>query len=128
MSDIHALIIDDHVDNLDVLDRLLALNGVSSSAVMNVAELESVVAQLAKIDVVFLDLELPKHSGYEVLEILRGLLPASVPVIACTVHSNEIDRARAFGFDGFIGKPINPALFPHQLQEILQGNAVWEAV
>jgi two-component system cell cycle response regulator DivK len=35
-------------------------------------------------------------------------------------------RAQAAGFDGFIGKPIDPQRFPKQIQQILAGESVWE--
>jgi two-component system cell cycle response regulator DivK len=37
-----------------------------------------------------------------------------------------MDRARAAGFDGFLGKPLDPDRFPDQIQKILNGQPVWE--
>jgi two-component system cell cycle response regulator DivK len=34
-------------------------------------------------------------------------------------------RARAAGFDGFIGKPLDFDRFPHQIRAILRGEPVW---
>jgi two-component system cell cycle response regulator DivK len=34
-------------------------------------------------------------------------------------------RAREAGFDGFIGKPIDPDAFPDQIRRILAGEGVW---
>jgi two-component system cell cycle response regulator DivK len=50
-------------------------------------------------------------------------------VVAVTAHHSptEMQRARAAGFDGFIGKPIDPARFPDQIRRILAGESVWEA-
>jgi two-component system, cell cycle response regulator DivK len=36
-------------------------------------------------------------------------------------------RARAAGFDGFIGKPLNFNRFLPQIEALLQGAEVWQA-
>jgi two-component system cell cycle response regulator DivK len=35
-------------------------------------------------------------------------------------------KARGAGFDGFLGKPLDPDLFPEQIRRILSGESVWE--
>jgi two-component system cell cycle response regulator DivK len=30
------------------------------------------------------------------------------------------------GFDGFIGKPLNPDKFPEQIHKVLSGEKVWD--
>jgi two-component system cell cycle response regulator DivK len=37
-----------------------------------------------------------------------------------------MQRAKEAGFDGFIGKPLDPDRFPNQIRRVLQGEAVWE--
>jgi two-component system cell cycle response regulator DivK len=39
---------------------------------------------------------------------------------------DNMERAREAGFDGFIGKPLNPDRFPNQVRGILRGEAIWE--
>ncbi|MEG3753135.1 response regulator [Psychromonas arctica] len=59
-------------------------------------------------DVVFLDLNMPVMSGYEVLEtIKREDLPAIVIVISGDVQSEAYKRVRELGAIDFIEKPIN---------------------
>lgn len=129
MSKAHALIIDDNVKNVNVLANLLADENVSFTRVSDVNRLEAVVADLSAVNVVFLDLEMPGLDGYQVLEWLKSLDQfAGVPVIAYTVHISEIHHANQLGFDGFIGKPLDPDRFPAQLERILSGGQVWETV
>lgn len=79
--------------------------------------------------IIFLDLNLPKTNGYEVLkkiraeERLKGVL-----VVAVTAQDadTEIPKCMAAGFDSFIGKPISRTRFPRQLRRILSGDPVWE--
>jgi hypothetical protein len=35
-------------------------------------------------------------------------------------------QPHALGFDGFLGKPLDSARFPEQLDRILAGKPVWE--
>jgi two-component system cell cycle response regulator DivK len=35
-------------------------------------------------------------------------------------------RAKKSGFDGFLGKPLNPDRFPEQIRRLLAGEHVWE--
>jgi two-component system cell cycle response regulator DivK len=49
-------------------------------------------------------------------------------VVAVTADASvrNMDRARNAGFDGFIGKPLDPDRFPNQIRRILQGESIWE--
>jgi len=125
----HALVIDDNAKNLRVLTRLLSEEGVSATQVGNPRHLDDILEALSKVDVVFLDIEMPGMTGYEVLEKLKSDTRfGGVPVVAYTVHVSEINHAYQVGFDSFIGKPINPDKFPNQLASILRGEAVWATV
>mgnify|MGYP001319108245 CR=1 FL=1 len=128
MTKAHALIVDDNAQNLEVLAWLLASHGITHTAVQDTNQLEATLAMVDQVDIVFLDLEMPSRNGYELLEVLRTYLGEAVPIVACTVHSPEIVRARAMGFSSFISKPLNPQLFATQLRDLLQGNEVWDAM
>jgi two-component system cell cycle response regulator DivK len=49
-------------------------------------------------------------------------------VIAVTAEASQeqINKARASGFDGFLGKPLDPDRFPEQIRRILANESVWE--
>lgn len=125
-NNIHALIIDDDMLNLEVLARMLTNEGVGSTHLSDPVQLEATMDTLGQVDVVFLDLEMPNRDGYDVLPLLRQYLGSSVPVIAHTVHTNESQTAMDLGFDGMIAKPLSMARFPDQLNRILNGERVWE--
>ena len=68
-----------------------------------------------------------QYHGYQILDHLRADVRLKlVPIIAYTVHTNEIKVAYERGFDGFLGKPLDSDRFPDQLTRILNGEAVWE--
>jgi CheY-like chemotaxis protein len=127
MTKAHALIIDDDAQNLEVLKWLLASHGVTNTAVQDTNQLENVLATVGQVDMVFLDLEMPGRDGYQLFDVLKNRLAEDIPIVACTVHSNEIARTREMGFNGFIGKPLSPQLFATQLARLIEGRAVWDA-
>jgi CheY-like chemotaxis protein len=124
---INALIIDDDAFNLEVLQRIVASEGGKPICVQDVSKLDGVLRERgSQLDIAFLDLEMPKMDGYRVFELLRSRLGMDFPVVACTVHTNEITNARELGFHSFVGKPIDLARFPDQFRRILSGEPVWE--
>jgi len=124
------LIVEDNFSNFLLMTRLLALLGVkkcewkaSGWKVLEYAE------TLGNIDLVLMDLMLPDCDGYESLESLRSHPRfKDVPIVAVTanVSGSSVTRAREAGFDGFIGKPLDPDRFPDQVRRALLGEEVWE--
>jgi len=125
MSEIHAVIIDDSELGVKVLANLLEVNHVTYTTIQDSRTVSRVLGELPQVDVVFLDLEMPYLSGLDLLPTIKQKLGLSVPVIAYTVHTSEIDQMRQIGFDGFLGKPLKMRDFPQQLQDILGGIPVW---
>ena len=83
MSQVHALIVDDDAKNVNVLSMLLDEQGVSATRLTNSVRIDSVLDSIDRVDVVFLDLEMPGLDGYDVLGILtkhRVLVGNIVPV------------------------------------------------
>ena len=127
MSIKHALIIDDDNYNVYIMERFLDRENIAYTAVTDATQLESIFQELPRIDIVLLDLEMPKRDGYEVIELLKQYIDMDiVPVIACTVHTAEINRTRRLGFSGFIAKPLDMDRFAEQIGRILAGESVWE--
>ncbi len=70
MTNKHALIIDDDAYNVYIMERFLDRENISYTAITDTSTLEEVLQYLQRIDVVLLDLEMPKRDGYELMEIL----------------------------------------------------------
>jgi two-component system cell cycle response regulator DivK len=126
MSTIHALIVDDDAYNLEILASLLDEVEVRCIGVQDPRNLSEILDDAGRIDVVFLDLELPGSDGYELLGILKNDFGLEAPIVAYTVHLSEAVQARRMGFDGFLGKPLDGTRFPDQLRRILNGETVWD--
>ena len=122
----HALIIDDNANNVAVLSALLTMEEIDHSSIDDPRKLESFLESEWQFDIVFLDLEMPGLDGYVVCEQLRSDVRFSdVPIVAYTVHINEIQVALEKGFHSFIGKPLDVDQFPEQIARILAGERIW---
>lgn len=129
MSEKHALIIDDNASNMNVLVRLLDKQEVSSTKVIDPKQLKNALQSIGHVDVVFLDLEMPMIDGFQVFDQLKSDTRFdNTPIIAYTVHVSELNEAHKYGFDGFLGKPLDSDRFPGQLRRIFNGEGVWETV
>ncbi|MCB9438549.1 MAG: response regulator [Anaerolineales bacterium] len=84
------------------------------------------------IDLILLDLMFPNHvSGYDIFDRIRERPAfAEIPIVAISAADPavEMSKARAKGFSGFIGKPINLLQFPQQIAQLLEGEQVWYAL
>ncbi len=61
-------------------------------------------------DLVLLDVMMPEMDGFGVLRALRERpQSATVPVVFLTARTQEGEEYRAFGADGVIAKPFEPA-------------------
>ncbi len=124
------LVVEDNFNNFLLMTRLMAFMGVkrcewkaSGWKVLEFAE------TLGEIDLILMDLMLPDADGYQSLDTLRAHPRLqNVPIVAVTadVSAASVERARQAGFDGFIGKPLDPDRFPDQIRRILAGEEVWE--
>jgi two-component system, cell cycle response regulator DivK len=49
-------------------------------------------------------------------------------IVAVTAEASQeqMAKARAAGFDGFLGKPLDPDRFPDQIRRLLKHEPVWE--
>lgn len=75
----------------------------------------------ARPDVLLLDLNMPRLSGYEALPRLREVLPDDTKIVVLTSGRVEDERQRALdtGADGFIRKPESVFDLPGELNAAL---------
>lgn len=129
-ADAMVLVVEDNVPNFVLIARMLAFMGIqrrewktSGWQVVQFAD------TLPHIDLILLDIRLPYEDGYQALQKIRASQKLrNTIVIAVTAEASEeqVRRAKAAGFDGFLGKPLDPDRFPEQIKRILNGEAVWE--
>ena len=78
-------------------------------------------ARRAGVDLVLLDLLLPRMNGFDVLEQLRVTRP-SLPVIILTAHGSEEDRVRGLrgGADDYVIKPFSARELLARVEAVLR--------
>jgi CheY-like chemotaxis protein len=77
------------------------------------------------VDLILLDINLPKKNGHEVLEYLKSdKRMCQVPIVMLTTSSSHIDimRSKKFFIDGYITKPAEPENIL-QIIDSISGNA-----
>jgi two-component system cell cycle response regulator DivK len=76
-----------------------------------------------------MDIRLPYEDGFGALQKIRSsssLKNTRVAAVTAEASPDQLRKARDAGFDGFIGKPIDPDRFPDQVRRVLAGEPVWE--
>lgn len=126
----YVLVVEDNVPNFVLIARMLAFMGVrhcewktSGWQVVQFAD------SLPRIDLLLMDIRLPYEDGYQALKKLRNSNRFNdTMIVAVTAEASEeqMQKARAAGFDGFLGKPLDPDRFPGQVTRLLASQEVWE--
>jgi two-component system cell cycle response regulator DivK len=129
-SEAHVLVVEDNVPNFVLIARMLAFMGVqrcewktSGWQVVQFAD------TLPKIDLILMDIRLPYEDGYQALKKVRAherLKETVVVAVTAEASEEQMRKAQDSGFDGFLGKPLDPDRFPDQIQRLLSGEEVWE--
>lgn len=124
-----VLVVEDNVSNFVLIARMLGFLGIHTEWKTSGYEVVEYADTLPKLDLILMDIRLPYEDGYGALKKIRqSTRLKEIPVIAVTAEaSNEqMEKARVSGFNGFLGKPLDPDKFPDQIQRILAGDPVWE--
>jgi two-component system, cell cycle response regulator DivK len=117
----HILIVDDYPDAVDIWAFYLRAMGYHVSTAADGAEAIA-QAELLAPDLIVLDLELPRVSGFDVAKHLRANPDTHfIPLIAATgySHPTQLDRARSAGFDRIVIKPCDPDLLVDEIERLL---------
>lgn len=128
-KDAIVLVVEDNVSNFVLIARMLGFLGIHCEWKTSGYEVVEYADTLPKVDLILMDIRLPYEDGYSALRKIRqSSRLKDTPVIAVTAEASpeQMNKARNSGFDGFLGKPLDPDRFPDQIQRILAGEPVWE--
>jgi len=129
LKDATVLVVEDNVSNFVLIARMLGYLGIHCEWKTSGYEVVEYADALSRLDLVLMDLRLPYEDGYGALKKIRASEKLrNVKIVAVTAEANidQLAKARASGFDGFLGKPLDPDRFPDQIRRILSGEPVWE--
>ena len=124
------LIVDDNVNNLEILDRLLKRNGMVVKKLTSgqdvIAALYEGIHDQSPFDLCILDIQMPDMNGYEVAEQIRkqDSLIANIPLLAfSSVMSKTPQKNRETWFDVFLIKPVRSQKLLNAIEKLLdEGN------
>ena len=128
-KDATVLVVEDNVSNFVLIARMLGFLNIHCEWKTSGYEVVEYADTLPRLDLILMDIRLPYEDGYGAMRKIRGSdRLKNVPIIAVTAEASqeEMNKARASGFDGFLGKPLDPDKFPDQIRRILTGEPVWE--
>ena len=128
-KDTTVLVVEDNVSNFVLIARMLGYLGIHCEWKTSGYEVVEYADTLPRLDLILMDIRLPYEDGYGALKKIRAADHLkSIPIVAVTAEASteQLTKARAAGFDGFLGKPLDPDRFPEQIRRILGGDPVWE--
>ena len=120
MNQYTVLIVEDEKKLLQTLGDFLHMNGYQVlKAEDGEAAIEKARQHMNEIDIILLDIMLPKKNGYEVLKEIRNY--SNVPVILLTAKSEVEDQLEGFecGADSYVSKPFNSQLLLTRIKNLI---------
>ena len=81
-------------------------------------------AKKHKPDLILMDIALPEMDGIQALKAIRNdahLQNIAVIALTASAMTNDREAILAYGFDGYIPKPIDHDEFMHTIQQVLYG-------
>lgn len=128
-KDATVLVVEDNVSNFVLIARMLGYLGIHCEWKTSGYEVVEYADTLQRLDLILMDIRLPYEDGYGALRKIRATEHLkNIPIVAVTAEASQeqMNKAREAGFDGFLGKPLDPDRFPDQIRRILAGESVWE--
>jgi len=111
LKNANILVIDDQQVNIDLLGDFLKMQGFDNVQCITNPLLTLELFNSFKPDLILLDLMMPQMSGFEVMEMLKPLIPPDVylPILVLTadISSSAKQRAMTSGARDFITKPFD---------------------
>lgn len=116
------LIVEDNIDNMITVKAVLGDAFIVFEANNGVEGVK--MAKKHKPDLILMDIALPEMDGVEAFKKIRnnGQL-AHIPILALTASAMTNDRETilAYGFDGYLVKPIDEKVFFKTINQVLYG-------
>ncbi len=129
--DVAVLYVEDDPLSIEVMDFLLREDmALSHVSIWNNSQdfRARVEALDPKPNVIFLDIHMHPHNGFEMLNMLRdidGFRDTPIVAMTASVMNEEVQTLKSAGFDGAIGKPIDQVEFPELFERILRYEVIW---
>ncbi|QOY34272.1 response regulator [Anaerobacillus isosaccharinicus] len=120
LENIHVLLVDDDIRNVFALTSALEMEKMTVLYAENGIDALNIIKQ-SKVDIVLMDIMMPKMDGYEAMEEIRNDKNFKhIPIIALTAKAMKADRQKCIeaGASDYISKPVN-------IEQLLSLMKVW---
>lgn len=120
LNPIIILIVEDDPTSMEYLKRIIRHEKTKTYTATNGVDAIEVVKNNPDIELVLMDLKMPKMDGFETIRYLKSIRP-NLPIIAQTANafSEDKDAVMKAGFDDYISKPIRRELLLAKINSIL---------
>jgi len=119
MKQPHLLIVDDHREIRELLQRFFEQHNYRVTAAKDGKEMKHCLAR-SKIDLIVLDLMLPGEDGLTLCRDLR--VSSNIPIVMLTAMGDEMDKivGLEMGADDYLAKPFNPRELLARIKAVLR--------
>ncbi len=119
-----VLIVDDEKGIREVIKEYSVSEGYEVLEAENGLEALQILEQKSDIDVIVLDIMMPKMDGYTALKSIRKIY--DIPVIMLSARADEFDKLQSFdmGVDDYVTKPFSPRELIARIKVVTNRNKV----
>lgn len=120
MDTVKILMVDDEARMRKLVKDFLSIKGYKVIEAEDGEQAVDIFFKEKDIDLVILDVMMPKMDGWEVCKIIRRY--SQVPIVMLTARSEERDELLGFelGVDEYISKPFSPKILVARIEAILR--------
>ena len=127
----HVLLVDDEQFIRSLVARMLRDLDVGEIIVANdgAEAIEKLSTHSGRIDLMILDLEMPKMNGFQVVQKIRkgeGNINSDLPIIILTGHGQEeaVKAAVDLGIHGFLTKPMSKDALSKKIKRAIDSGPI----
>jgi CheY-like chemotaxis protein len=114
------LIAEDENSNFELIKASISKTGIRIIRAMNGEEALDIARANDDIDLILMDIRMPKMNGYDATRNIKSIKP-DLPIIAITAYAMSEDEEKSLeaGCDRYISKPIRPARLLELIDEYI---------
>jgi two-component system phosphate regulon response regulator PhoB len=127
-ADINVLVVDDEEDVNEIVSHFLKAEGFTVHNAFDGDE--AIEKATADMDLIILDIMLPKLDGYEVCRRLRSRVETeTIPIIFLSAKTEEDDQIKGLmlGGDAYLTKPVSGQVIVAHVRAVLRRSGVEES-
>jgi signal transduction histidine kinase/CheY-like chemotaxis protein len=121
LQSLRVLLVEDDEATRTLLATVLGSFGANVTAASCATEAEAALLTFEP-QIVISDIEMPGNDGMALLQLLRRATSPALPAIAVSGYADDASRERIFaaGFNGFVAKPLDPAVLADEIERVLE--------